>query len=190
MDDAAAAFLRFIGPHWKPMHVVARRYASCGDAARDLVQETLLRAWRSFSPADGRDYGRAWLYVIMRSAAADWSRSAGRRIGMVPASHAELTELAGADLTEPFQPWPAMDEARFREFLDDHVVAALESLEPRFREVIILSVAGGLTYREIGAVLDCPIGTVMSRMARARRALRAQLAGFARQRGWVREPMP
>ncbi|GJQ25984.1 MAG: hypothetical protein HBSAPP02_10160 [Phycisphaerae bacterium] len=72
-----------------------------------------------------------------------------------------------------------MDESQFREFLDDRVAAALDTLEPPYREVVVLSVAGGLNYREIGDVLECPIGTVMSRMARARRALREQLADYA-----------
>jgi RNA polymerase sigma-70 factor (ECF subfamily) len=72
-----------------------------------------------------------------------------------------------------------MSEAHFYEFLDDRLVAALEELDPPNREVVVLSVAGGLNYREIGEVLDCPMGTVMSRMARARRALRERLAEFA-----------
>ena len=64
-----------------------------------------------------------------------------------------------------------MSEEQFREFLDDKIAAALDALDPPFREVIILSVAGDLTYKEVAAVLDCPVGTVMSRMARARRTL-------------------
>jgi RNA polymerase sigma-70 factor (ECF subfamily) len=56
--------------------------------------------------------------------------------------------------------------------------------------VVILSVAGDLTYREIAEVLDCPVGTVMSRMARARRALRENLAAVARQEGWATERRP
>lgn len=184
MEAPAEEFLRFIRPQWTGLHRVALRYVVRDEDARDLVQETLLRAWRSFSPADQRTYSRAWLFVIMRSAVVDWQRTAARRINMVPAPEGELTELAPADLTEPFAPLPAMDEARFREFLDDRLAAALDALEPSFREVVILSVAGDLTYREIAETLDCPIGTVMSRMARARRVLRERLAGVARAKGW------
>ncbi len=139
----------------------------------------MLRAWRNYAPDDQRSYSRSWLYVILRSAVIDWDRAARRRIRLVPTPDGELTELAPADLTEPFAPLPNMSEERFREFLDDRVVEALDNLAPVFREVIVLSVAGDLNYREIAQVLDCPTGTVMSRLARARRALREQLGDFA-----------
>jgi RNA polymerase sigma-70 factor (ECF subfamily) len=80
-----------------------------------------------------------------------------------------------------------MDEARFREFLDDTIVAAFDKLPPAFREVVVLSVAGGLNYREIAEVLDRPVGTVMSGMARARRALREALADFTKSTKRVSE---
>lgn len=165
---------------------MARRYAAGEEDARDLVQETMLRAWRSFSPTDDRTYSRAWLFVIMRSAATDWHRSAARRIRLVPAADAELTELAPADLSEPFAPLGSGSEEQFRELLDDRIVSALDMLDAPFREVIVLSVAGDLTYREIAEVLDCPVGTVMSRIARARRALREGLADFAKTEGWIK----
>ncbi|MFQ5491977.1 MAG: RNA polymerase sigma factor [Phycisphaerae bacterium] len=187
MESRAEEFCRLIKPHWQALHSVARRYVSGPDDAGDLVQESLLRAWRSYAPESGRSYGPAWLFVIMRSAVADWHRMASHRIKLVPATDADLTELAPADLSDPFDPLPAMSEQRFREFLDDRIAAALDDLEPAFREVVVLSVAGDLNYREIAEVLDCPTGTVMSRMARARRALRERLAVYAAQVGWVRE---
>ncbi len=187
MEKASEEFLRCVRPQWKGMYHVARRYVVSEEDARDLVQETLLHAWRSFSPTEERTYSRAWLFVIMRSAVMDWQRTAKRRIKLVLAPDSELTELAPADLTEPLSPLPSMDEERFREFLDDRIVAALELLDSPFHEVLILSVAGDLNYREIADVLDCPIGTVMSRMARARRALRENLAVYARQEGWMKE---
>jgi len=73
-----------------------------------------------------------------------------------------------------------MSEEQFREFLDATIAQALDALEAPAREIVILSVAADLSYREIAEVLDCPIGTVMSRMARARRALREHLADFSR----------
>jgi RNA polymerase sigma-70 factor (ECF subfamily) len=190
MEAAAEEFLRHVRPQWKRLHRVARRYAARAEDAGDLVQETLLRAWRSFSPTQERIYSSAWLFVIMRSAAVDWQRTARRRVKLVLASDSELTDLAPADLTEPLAPLPSMDERRFREFLDQRVVEALDGLEPAFREVVVLSVAGDLSYREIAEVLDCPVGTVMSRMARARRALRENLAAFAKQAGWIKERQP
>lgn len=190
MEEAAEVFLRHVRPHGRRLHLVARQYVTGEEDVKDLVQETLLRAWRSFSPSEERTYSRAWLFVIMRTAAVDWQRTRGRRIRMVLASEIELTELSPADLTEPFSPLPAMSEERFREFLDQRIVAALDGLEPVFREVIVLSVAGDLSYREIAEVLNCPVGTVMSRMARARRGLREALADFARANRWIKEESP
>jgi RNA polymerase sigma-70 factor (ECF subfamily) len=121
----------------------------------------------------------------MRSVVRDWHRTAQRRIRLAPTQDDELTSLAAGDMGASFSPLPSMDEQRFREFLDDRVAAAFDALEEPFREVVLLSVAGGLNYREISEVLDCPIGTVMSRMARARRALREQLADFAQSERWA-----
>lgn len=138
-----------------------------------------MRAWGNFNDSDERTYGRAWLFVILRNIAYEWHRTAARRIRLVPHSAVELTELACSELNEPFAALPSLNEMQFYEFLDERLVAALEQLEPVHREVVVLSVAGGLNYREIGEVLDCPIGTVMSRMGRARRALRERLANYA-----------
>lgn len=187
MTFASGEFLEHVRPRWGALHRTACRYVCDDDLARDLVQETLLRAWQGFNPTESRQYTHAWLFVIMRNVLVDWQRMKRSRISLVVGLDAELTELAPADLSEPFSPLPSMTETRFREFLDTRVVAALDDLPPAFREVIVLSVAGDLTYREIAEVLDCPVGTVMSRMARARRLLREQLSSFAKQSGWLRE---
>lgn len=179
MSESAEIFLRYVRPHWRRLHSVAGQYVGASQDARDLVQEALMRAWRNYSPANDASYGKAWLFVILRNVAAEWGRTARRRVRLTPVGDSELTDLAAADLTEPFSALPAMDEDRFREFMDDRVAAALDALAPESREVIVLSVAGGLNYREVADVLDCPIGTVMSRMARARRSLRERLADYA-----------
>ena len=179
MGSATDSYLEYVRPQLDRMYLVARQYVTGLHDARDLVQETLLRAWREFSRTDGRTYSPAWIFTIMRNVAWDWGRATKRRVKLVPLLDAELTEIASPDLGEPFAEWPIIDEDRFRELLDERIVAALDSLEPTFREVVVLSVAGDLTYREIADVLQCPVGTVMSRMARARRSLRERLTAFA-----------
>ena len=139
----------------------------------------MLRAWKNFSSTEEREYRPAWLFVIMRHVAVDWQQRSKRRIRTVILPHSELTEIATSDLTEPLCSMPAMSEEQFREFLDDRLAAALDSLKAPYREVIVLSIVGGLNYREIAEVLGCPMGTVMSRMARARRILREHLADLA-----------
>lgn len=187
MNDTSDVFSGYVKRHWRQLHSLSRRYVFHEEDARDLVQETILRAWRNFHQAEERTCHKAWLLVIMRNIALDWHRSTQRRVKLVPVADGELTELAPADLTEPFSSLPATDEERFRNFLDDRVVSALDRLEPVFREVVLLSTLGELNYREIGEVLDCPVGTVMSRMARARRALRENLSAYARETGWIKE---
>lgn len=180
MSDAEAAFLRLVRPCWGRLHVVARHYAGGEEPARDLVQETLLRAWQAFNPGEGRSYREGWLFVIQRHVAAEWARRAGRRGGLVPVGHDALTEIIGTELSEPFEALPCSTEAQFLDLLDQNVKAAFDALEPSQREVLLLSIVADLEYREIAEVLNCPLGTVMSRMARARRALRERLASTAR----------
>ncbi|MEW6250889.1 MAG: sigma-70 family RNA polymerase sigma factor [Planctomycetota bacterium] len=190
MKKLAQAFARFVQPHWQRLHFVARRYVAREHDAQDLVQETLLRAWRNFAPTHERSYGRAWLFVIMRNVVNEWQRTGRRRIRLVPDTGADLTEVVADDASALLSPLPTVGEQEFREFLDDCVAAALDELDPAFREVILLSVAGGLSYREIAEALDRPLGTVMSRMGRARRALRDRLAGYARAQGFAAERKP
>lgn len=180
MDEAASEFLRQVRPLWGRLQAVARKYCARREDAGDLVQETLLRAWRAFSPVEGPMHPRAWLFAIMRNIVIDWHRAASRQVTIAPTDYEELTELAGAEPGEPLAPLSSMNEEQFREFLDVGLARALDALEAPFREVVILSVAADLNYREIAEVLDCPVGTVMSRMARARRALREHLADFSR----------
>ncbi len=179
MENQTDIFMRYIQPHWKVLHIVARQYAVSKADASDLVQETLLKAWKSFSSTEEREYRRAWLFVIMRNVAIDWQKRNKHRIKLSLVAHSELTEIAASDLNDPLCQMPVMDEGRFLQFVDDRIIAALDAIDPAFREVIILSAAGGLKYIEIAKVLDCPLGTVMSRMARARKKLRECLADFA-----------
>lgn len=179
MQDQADIFIHIVQPHRKRLYLIARQYVTREEDAHDLVQETLLRAWKSFCATEEREYRLAWFSVIMRNIVIDWQRMSKRRIKLTLLPHSELTEIALSDLSEPFCPMPTMDEEQFREFLDDRLAAALDNLAPPFREVIILSVAGELNYREIAEVLDCPVGTVMSRMARARRILREHVADLS-----------
>jgi RNA polymerase sigma factor (sigma-70 family) len=123
----------------------------------------------------------------MRNITFEWHRKAQHRIKLVPIPDSELTEISPSDQSEPLCPLPTMDDECFREFLDERIVSALDALEPAFRETIMLSVSSGLNYREIAEVLGCPVGTVMSRMSRARRALRERLGVLAQSQRWVRE---
>ena len=179
VNDTAGIFLLQVKPLHKRLLRVARRYVATSEDARDLVQETLLRAWRDFTVDAERVRSDGWLFQILRNVAVDWYRLSRRRVSIEFVEDSELTELASSDLSEPLAKLPALNEEQFRDLLDEHVAAALDRLRPAFREIVILSVVGELSYKEIAAVLGRPVGTVMSGMARARRALRERLAEFA-----------
>jgi len=194
LESRASDFLSHVKPLWEGLHAAARQYMGTRGDAEDLVQETLARAWRSFSPTDASTYSKAWLFVILRNIAYEWRRQSKRRVRLVPLMDAELTDRDGGHQTvgesAALAPLAPMDEAGFARLVDERIAEALERLDDPMREVIMLSVAGGLSYRDIAAALQCPVGTVMSRMARARRRLREELAGHARAMGWTKEVCP
>ncbi len=79
------------------------------------------------------------------------------------------------------------NEAEFSKLLDDDVQKALEGLPDDFRMVILLSTVEGFSYKEISKMVDCPVGTVMSRIYRGRKMLKEKLAGYAKNHGYERE---
>ena len=175
MTETESAFMQLVRPCWDRLHVVARHRTDGLESARDMVQETLCRAWRAFRPGDARTYREGWLFVIQHRIAAEWARRADRRIRLAVLDADELTERVGTELTDPLDALPFSTESQFREFLDGQVAAAFDSLPSVYRETLLLSIVADLNYREMAEVLDCPVGTVMSRVARARRALRERL---------------
>lgn len=132
--------------------------------AHDLVQDNLARAWRSFDTFDG-DYPRAWLLTIMRNA----NVNANRRQRPITIDLDESTNptIVPTEVS-------AEDTAMNRR-LDDVVEKAISTLKPAAKEVLVLVDVDGLSYREAGVVLGVPEGTVMSRLHRARAAVRKQI---------------
>ncbi len=135
--------------------------------AEDLVQDTLLRAWRSLDSFDGR-HPRAWLLTIMRN--AEINRHRRRRPQLLDDPDAEPRHAAD-------QPAGMSAENVVMDGLFDGAVeSALTALPDRFREVIVLVDVEGLTYAEAAEVLNVPEGTVMSRLHRSRTRIRTSLA--------------
>jgi len=151
-------------PHSRSLLRVARRIASNIPAAEDLLQETLLRAWRSFDQFEPGTNARAWLFRIMFNAFYAQGRKVRSGPVLVPlddpaAAQSEVKNGSGPSWTESAA-----------------IAQALEGLSDEHRTVLMLGVVEGFTCREISAILSVPIGTVMSRLSRARHALREQLA--------------
>jgi RNA polymerase sigma-70 factor, ECF subfamily len=151
--------------------------------AEDLLQETFLRAYRGFASFKEGTNLRAWLYRIMTNAFINIYRKRQREPQTVSDSDVEewyLYDKLGADGAE------ASAEAQVLDSLpDEDVQEALAGLPDQFRLAVLLADVEGFSYKEIAEILDVPIGTVMSRLHRGRRALERRLWDVMRDRGLV-----
>ena len=145
-------------PHLPALFRMARQLVG-PEAADDLVQESFLRAWKYFDTFDKSTNCRAWLFRILRNV---WI-TRWRHIRL----ELPLTEVQ-EELIEPYYDWE--DEFLRGEFSAE-VQGALSELPPEYWMAILLADVEEFTYKEIAHILDCPIGTVMSRLNRGRRML-------------------
>jgi RNA polymerase sigma-70 factor, ECF subfamily len=180
------------------LYRVANRLTRDADRASDLVQETFLRAFRSRDAFKLQEHGiRPWLLRIMRNlhlSRADRDRRQpvavdGETLDSLNATGAAIPGESppvptDADLDSP-GPLPAVPLNL--DHLDERLKAALDNLQEEYQVVLLLWAVEELSYKEIAEVLDIPIGTVMSRLHRARQKLSTQLRDYARQEGLIRD---
>ena len=166
-----------VRPHGDALYRTALRMTGEAASAEDLVQETFMKAYRNFHRYERGSNFRAWIFRILTNTCINQyrHRAGGPRVtdfGEVePAGEEESTFLSAGDV-----------EA-MKERLGDESRKALDRMLPEFRLVFLMSTFEDMSYKEIAAVLELPIGTVMSRLFRARKMLREELAAFARQEG-------
>jgi RNA polymerase sigma-70 factor (ECF subfamily) len=170
-----AEFERAVLPHRAALAASARRLAKSRSDADDLVQETLLRAWRFWPRYHERDHCRAWLQRILSNTFCSMCRSAARRRAQL--SQLALASSMDAELASKESALESRDDSA--SCGDDQLASSLAALKPEQRRILCLIDLNERSYREAANELACPIGTVMSRLHRARRALRAQLDAAA-----------
>ena len=141
--------------------------------AEDVVQEAYVRAWKFFDSFHG-EASRPWLLTIVRHTCYTWLQQ-HRAHDLTTVFDEELHSVASASAN----PETLLLHRANQQMLRD----ALEALPVAFREVVVLRELEGLSYKEIASIADIPIGTVMSRLARARRRLQQCLADQADERG-------
>ena len=165
--DRAQRFRDTALPHLDAVYTLARYLLGNASDAEDAVQECCLRAFRHFETFRGNAI-KPWLLAILRNVCrSEYARRSGTVVGLGVAG--ELPDDAAPLWNEERE---APDAAALRRLDTETMRALIADLPPAFREVIVLREINDLSYREIAQVIDAPVGTVMSRLARARSLLR------------------
>lgn len=171
---ARREFERAVLPCITRLRARALRLTKSAAGADDLLQETLLRAWRFWPRYRDQDHCRAWLQRILTNTFCSICRSSARRRALL----AQLTIERAVDEALEHAQQPLLDAAPELTG-DDGLAASLAALKPEQRRILCLIDVNQRSYREAAEELECPIGTVMSRLHRARAALRLQLEARA-----------
>jgi RNA polymerase sigma-70 factor, ECF subfamily len=172
-------FDRLALEHLDMLYRIARRLTHDSTRAEDLVQETYLRAFRARDDFELEEYGiRPWLVRIMHN--LHFSRS--QREKRQPTAIEDTQLDAAGPSSEPPAPWTSG-----REGMDQRLVAALDELPEEYQTVMLLWAVEDFSYKEIASAVGVPIGTVMSRLHRARSKLSTRLQDFAKEEGIIRE---
>jgi RNA polymerase sigma-70 factor (ECF subfamily) len=169
------------------LYRTALRMTNNTQEAEDLVQETMLKAFRFAHTYQPSTNLRAWLFRILNTSAINRYRKQATH--PIPASLPEgedfylynrIRDLSGQELTQ------GADEEVLNQYLDEDVYEALNNLPPNFRMAVVLADIEGLSYKDIADALQIPIGTVMSRISRARRQLQQSLWQYAQRQGYIK----
>ena len=165
-----------VEPELEVLLRVARTLTGSWVEAEDLTQETVIRAWRALDRFDGA-HPRAWLLTILRHTHLNMNRR--RRPDVVE----DVTILPSARPAFGTGSAPSPEEQIVLQILPDDLERAISSLDPKFQRVLVLVDVNGLSYAEVAGLLDIPLGTVMSRLSRARQRVRAYLLAAAVHEG-------
>ena len=171
-DGSYRLYEQEILPHLEEIYRSARALLGGGriDEAEDLTQEVFAHAWRSIDRYQAGTNGRAWLYAILMNKVRHIYRSRSNARVIPFSSHSDGETIAESIPADP----PTPTEVR-----DEDVLAALARLSSDHRELVLLVDTRNFTYREAAEMLELPIGTVMSRLSRARDQLRHDLVHSA-----------
>lgn len=181
-----ALFAELAMPHMASLYSAALRMTRNPADAEDLVQETYLKAYRAFGSFESGTNLKAWLYRILTNTFINAYRARRRR-----PEESDLDDVEDLYLYRRLGGLEAVSAGRSAEeevldhFTEAEVKAAVEALPESFRMAVLLADVEGFSYKEIAEIVDVPIGTVMSRLHRGRRALQKMLHEFGTARGLV-----
>ncbi len=184
--DDRARFEALVTEHLDSLYGSALRLTRKRASAEDLIQDTFLKAWRSFRTFQAGTNARAWLYKILMNAYIDSYRRSSREPETV--DHEDVGDFylyAKAQESDEYRRAGDPEEILLSKIMDADVKSALEQVPEPFRAAVILADLEEFSYKEIAEILDIPIGTVMSRLYRGRRHLQKLLWDYARRAGYV-----
>jgi RNA polymerase sigma-70 factor (ECF subfamily) len=181
-----AKFAELAMEHMGSLYTAALRMTRNPADAEDLVQETYLKAYRAFGSFQEGTNLKAWLYKILTNTFINSYRAKKRRPEQTELDDVEdlylYRRLGGLEAAAAGR---SAEEEVLEHFTESDVKSALESLPEQFRMAVLLADVEGFSYKEIAEILDVPIGTVMSRLHRGRKALQKALYEFGMSRGLV-----
>ena len=182
-----ASFETVAMPQADALYGAALRMTRDPARAEDLVQETLLRAYRFWHKFQQGTNIKAWLFRIQTNIFINGYRKHQNEKKVFDGR--QVDDLLGRHAVEvqTYLPPDTRDEF-LKEVVGDEVIRALDELPFEFRMTILLADMHDLSYKEIAEVLDCPVGTVMSRLYRGRKILQATLLSYAVERGIIQRP--
>lgn len=167
-------------PQLDAVYRMALRLAGDEDQAADLTQETMLKAYRSWHQYKSGSNVRAWLLTILRHTFINQYRKAKRTGSTIDVDQIEgFTVFHNVMDVDP-------EGSFFDQIVDEEVLRAIDRLPEEFREALVLSDVEQMTYAEIADITGAPIGTVKSRLFRARQALQKELYDYAVEMGYIK----
>ena len=172
-------------PHLDVLYNTAIRYTKNAADAEDLVQETFMRAYRFYHQFEKGTNIRAWLFKILRNTFINRYRKKVNEPKQVGYEEIEpyYEQLAKSNPGEMLR---AVELDAFGRLISDEVMAALDELPEEFRTAVMLCDIQGMTYEEIGQIMECPTGTVRSRISQGRKMLQVSLLKYAKDQGYIK----
>jgi RNA polymerase sigma-70 factor, ECF subfamily len=185
-DERRARFEAEVLPLLDRLYSAALRYTRDPTDAEDLVQETVAKAYRSFHQYRPGTNLKAWLYRVLHTTYISMYRKAQRR--PQESLQDEIDDFSFYDQLARSGTGSAEHEV-LQALTADEIKQAMADLPETFRMAVYLADVEGFAYREIAEIMDTPVGTVMSRLHRGRKALQKALASYARSRGLIDGPL-
>lgn len=187
-DALYATFYEEAVPHLDALYVMARRLTRNPNDAEDLVQDTMLKAFRYFGKYQNGTNCKAWLFKILTNAFINrYHKKRSSRELLAFDEERSVEDRTAAPAQDPMLAQIDGEDHMYFKFFGDEVKRALELVPEDYRVVVLLADLQDFAYKDIADILDVPMGTVMSRLHRGRKMLQARLVDYARKEGIVSE---